>query len=119
MKKIKKQRPKTSEEIPDPNLDEVGEDRGFEIEEDEETNEVVFVMHYRRKWGDDIDTDTEHALNYEEAGEMVGAVIQIMERIKNRVMMRNALEKSTPVPIEGNPMKGSRIADMPGSEESK
>lgn len=111
MKKIKKQRSKISEEVEDPNLDDVGEERGFEIEEDEETNEVVFVMHYRRKWGDSFDADTEHAMNYEEAGNMIGQVVSIMESIKNRVMMEQAMIKVVPKVKEGNPMQGPQNLD--------
>jgi hypothetical protein len=111
-KKIKK-RPKTSETIEDPNLDEVGEDRSFEMELDEETNEIVFVCHYRHKWGDELDGDVEHIFNMEEAMNIVSWLTDAITSVRNRLM----IEKATMVPIEGNPMQGPRIADIP--EENK
>ena len=101
MKKIKK-RGKVSEEYVDPELEEVSDDRGFEVELDEETNEIIFVHHYRRKWGDEFEADTEHALNMDEAGELIGVMVSMMEHVKSKLLV----EKSTPTPIEGNPMQG-------------
>jgi hypothetical protein len=89
----------------DPELEEVGEERAFEIELDEETNEIVFVHHYRRKWGDDMDSDVEHALNMEEAMEVINVMINMIDEIKKRVL----IEKSTPEPVEGNPMKDNPV----------
>jgi hypothetical protein len=99
-KKIK--RKPTGPPMVDPKLEEVGEDRAFEIELDEETNEIIFVYHYRRKWGDDMDGDVEHGLNMEEAMEMVNVMITMIDETKKRLLV----EKATPIPIEGNPMQG-------------
>lgn len=89
----------------DPELEEVGEDRAFEIELDEETNEIIFVHHYRRKWGDGMDSDVEHGLNMEEAGELIGAMMSMMDEVNKRLLV----EKSTPELIEGNPMKDNPV----------
>lgn len=107
--KVKKQRANTGTEIEDPNLEDIGNERGFEVELDEETNEIVFVMHYRRRFGDDFDADTEHGLNTEETAELIGVLIGFMEQIKNKKM----IERATLPVIEGNPMQGPRIADKP------
>ena len=50
-KKLKKM----AKQIIDLNLEEVDEEHSFEIEYDEETNEVLLVHHYRRQWGDGFD----------------------------------------------------------------
>jgi len=100
-KKIKK-RTNTANEPVNPFLEEVEDDRAFEVELDEETNEIIFVHHYRRKWGDEFEADTEHALNMDEAGELIGVMISMMEAVKRKVLV----EKSTPIPIEGNPLQG-------------
>jgi hypothetical protein len=86
----------------DPELEEVGEDRAFEMELDEETNEILFVHHYRRKWGDEFDSDVEHGLNMEEAAEVVNVMINMMDEVKKKLLV----EKVTLTPIEGNPMQG-------------
>lgn len=109
-KKIKK-RANSVLEVQDPELEEVDENRQFEIEEDEETNEVIFVHHYRRRFGDNFEADVEHAMNYEEAGEMVGIVTQIMDRIQSRVMLANAVGKIVPESKEGNPLQGPNNLD--------
>lgn len=107
-KKIKK-RAKVSSEFVDPELEEVEDDRAFEVELDEETNEILFVHHYRRKWGDEFEADTEHALNMEEAAELVGVLITMMEFVKKKLLA----EKVTPIPVEGNPMKeGKDIGNL-------
>lgn len=85
----------------DPELEEVEEERAFEIELDEETKEIIFVHHYRRIWGDDMDADVEHGLNMEEAMEVVNVMVNMMDEVKNKVL----IQKSTPEPVEGNPMK--------------
>lgn len=102
-KKIKK-RSNIGNEYVDPNLEEVEEDRGFEVELDEDTNEIVFVHHYRRKWGDEIDADMEHVLNMEESVELVGMMVSMIESVKNKLLMQKAM--STPIPVEGNPAQG-------------
>lgn len=107
MKKIKK-RPNSVPEIEDPGLEEVSEDRAFEVELDEETNEIIFVHHYRRKWGDGFDSDIEHSLNMEEAGELIGVMATMIEAVRNKIMIQTAMQKSTPSPVEGNPMRGPK-----------
>jgi hypothetical protein len=89
----------------DPELEEVGEDRAFEIELDEETKEILFVHHYRRIWGDEFDADVEHGLNMEEAMEVVNVMINMMDEIKKSTVV----EKLTPEPIEKNPMKDNSV----------
>ena len=106
MKKIKK-RAKVSDEYVDPELEAVTDDRGFEVELDEDTNEIIFVHHYRRKWGDEFEADTEHALNMDEAGELIGVMVSMMEHVKSKLL----IEKSTPIPIEGNPMQGPNMTE--------
>lgn len=86
----------------DPQLEEVGEDRAFEIEMDEETNDVVLVYHYRRAWGDELEGDVEHILNVEEASDLVGVLTRMIDEIKGRLLV----EKATPTPIEHNPLSG-------------
>lgn len=108
-KKIIKKRANTSEEVPDSMLEEVEEGRALELEEDEETNEVIFVCHYRRKWGDDFDADVEHGFDIEQAAHLAISILQIIDNIKNRML----IVKSTLAPIEGNPMQGPRVADIP------
>ncbi len=103
-KKIKK-RANIGREIPDPMLEEVDEDRAFEMELDEETNEIIFVHHYRHKWGDQFDADVEHALNMEQASEVVGTMISMMEQLKtNQLVFKATLE-----PIEGNPLRDNTV----------
>ena len=89
----------------DPELEEVGEERAFEIELDEETNEILLVNHYRRKWGDPMDSDTEHGLNIEEASELVVVLMSMIDHIKAKLLV----EKITPEPVEGNPMKDNPV----------
>jgi hypothetical protein len=107
-KKIK--RSKTSQPTVDPQLEEVGEERAAEIEYDDETDETIFVFHYRRKWGDDFDSDVEHGYTMEETRELVGVLMGILEESK-RIAMQNAVEKSTPSVPEGNPLKENKIVD--------
>lgn len=114
-KKIKRnKRSNVGQQVEDPNLEqdleEVDEERAFEIEEDEETNEIVFVHHYRRKWGDDFDADVEHVMGPEEAMNMIGMVVQILDSIRARQLLYMA-QKSTLKPIEGNPMQGPNNID--------
>lgn len=101
-KKIKK-RPVSQEPV-DPQLEEVGEERAFEVEYDEDTNEIIFVHHYRRKWGDEFDADVEHGLNMEEAAELIGVMINIMEMVKKKLL----IEKVMNTPEEENPLKGPK-----------
>jgi hypothetical protein len=103
-KKIKK-RAKTGSEFIDPLLEEVEADRAFEVELDEETNEIIFVHHYRRKWGDEFEADIEHGLNMEEASELVGIMIMMIEAVKMKLLV----DKSTLTPIEKNPMKDNPV----------
>mgnify|MGYP001618019004 CR=1 FL=1 len=105
-KKIK--RKPSSGEYVDPNLEVVDEDRAFEIELDEELNEIVLVHHYRRKWGDEFDADVEHGLNMDEARALVGALVTLMEVIDQK-MKAELVEKATPIPVEGNPLKNNTV----------
>lgn len=106
-KKIK--RKPISEEVTDPMLEEVGEERAFEIELDEEDREIVFVHHYRRKWGDEFDADVEHGLNIEEAGQVVGVMLQMIQEIQDNTKKDKLVEKSTPDMKEGNPLKDNTV----------
>jgi len=105
-KKIKK-RSNTGQTIVNPLLEEVEEERAFEVELDDETNEIIFVHHYRRKWGDEFEADIEHGLNIEEAGELVGVMLQMIELIQKKAMIEK-IQKSTPTPVEGNPLQGPK-----------
>lgn len=91
-------------------LEDVGEDRAFEVELDEEAEEIVMVHHYRRKWQDDFDADIEHVLTLEEAEDLVSTLVQMTE-ILRKARMEKAIEtvgeKSTIEPIEKNPMQGN------------
>lgn len=92
----------------DPYLEPVDEDREFEVEYDEETNEVVFVMHYRRHWGDDMDADVEHGLTMEDNNSLICSLMDILEVQKSRILQQQGtvLEaKSTPELVEGNPVR--------------
>jgi hypothetical protein len=92
----------------DPELEEVGEERAFEIELDEETNEILMVHHYRRKWGDEMDSDVEHGLNVEEAGALVVVLLDLIQILTDKANA-SLVEKATPEPIEGNPMKDNPV----------
>jgi hypothetical protein len=110
-KKIKK-RPSTSVVQVDPNLEEVGEERAFEVELDEEACEVVFVNHYRTKWGDGFDADTEHGLNLDEAKQLMGVLFKMISYIEEilKSEVAAALEEKTTIdPIEKNPMKDNSV----------
>lgn len=111
-KKIK--RSKTGPPAVDPQLDEVDEERAFEIQIDEEEKEIVLTHHYRRKWGDEFDADIDHCLNIEEASEFVAALLGAIDVLnKIAIVERDTVlvEKSTPRPIEGNPMQGPKNID--------
>jgi hypothetical protein len=92
-------------EYVDPNLEEVDEDRAFEVELDDETNEIVFVHHYRRKWGDGFDADVEHGMNIEEAGQLVAVMLSMIQEIQEKSHKELLVEKSTPDVKESNPLK--------------
>jgi len=102
-KKIK--RKPTGAPYIDPELEEVGEERAFEIELDEETKEILFVHHYRRKWGDEMDSDVEHGLNMEEAMEVVNVMINMIDVIKQNIVV----DKVLPLTEEKNPMKDNSV----------
>ena len=109
-KKIK--RSKTNTPTVDPKLEEVGEERAFEIEIDEEEKEVVLVHHYRRKWGDELEGDVEHCMTIEETGELIAALINCVDELqKLEATEKEALlvHKATPTPIENNPMKDNSV----------
>ena len=109
-KKIKK-RP-TGPEPVDPNLEEVGEERAFEIELDEEMNEIVIVNHYRRSWGDEFDADVEHGLNLKEAKDLMNVLYRMTEALETKAMLQAATkveEKSSPCLIEKNPLKDNPV----------
>lgn len=108
-KKIKK-RPSTSIAPVDPNLEEVGEERAFEVELDEEENEVVFVNHYRQAWGDGFDADVEHGLNLDEAKQLIGVLFNMVSTIELKLKAMEVMaEKSTIVPVEKNPLKDNSV----------
>lgn len=93
----------------DPNLEEVGEDRGMEFDIDEETKEIIIVHHYRRKWGDDFDADIDHMYTIEEAGQLINVLVNMIEDVNKIIMIERdeiLVKKSTPIPIEGNPLQG-------------
>lgn len=107
-KKIK--RSKTGAPAVDPNLEEVDEERAFEIELDEDNNEILFVHHYRRMWGDGFDSDIEHVFTVEEASQMVVVLMKMIDDIRTNVMIEKGhVEKATPTPIEKNPLKDNRV----------
>jgi hypothetical protein len=102
----------------DPNLmpvEEIGEERTFEIELDEDENEIVFVHHYRIAFGDGFDADIEHGFDIDDARSIVSVMLGMIDEIqaklnkeKEEAIANSGLEKSTPEPIEGNPIKGSK-----------
>ena len=111
-KKIK--RSPTSKPLEDPELEEVDEERSFGLEYDEETNDVVMVCHYRRQWGDSVDADIEHLWNMEETLDTINILTEF-SKLQQQFMINKAIreglvitEKSTPKPIEGNPMQGGK-----------
>jgi hypothetical protein len=108
-KKIK--RSKTGAPAVDPNLEDVGEDRAMEFDIDEETKEIIIVHHYRRKWGDEFDSDTEHIYTLSEVKDLVSILIRLMDEVQRMMVAeRDALliHKSTPNLIEGNPLQGPK-----------
>ena len=115
-KKIKRSKQEGS--YVDPKLmpvEEIGEERTFEIELDEEENEVIFVHHYRIAFGDGFDADIEHGFSVEDAKSIVVVMLSMIDEIekkqvaeKEKFMKEQGLEKATPEPIEGNPIKGSK-----------
>lgn len=109
-KKIKK-RPVSPEPV-DPNLEDVGEERAFEVELDDEANEVVFVNHYRQKWGDGFDADVEHGLTLEEAKGLMGVLYSMIEVLERKALAESGVgkvEKSTIALVEKNPMKDNSV----------
>lgn len=90
-------------------MEEVGEERAFEVEYDEDDNEIIFVNHYRRKWGDGFDSDVEHGFTMEEARGLIQVMMNIMEAVKNKAM----IEKAINTVEEGNPLKGPKdVGDL-------
>ena len=121
-KKLKKM----AKQIVDPNLEEVDEEHAFEIEYDEETNEVLLVHHYRRQWGDGFDADVEHAYDIEQNTELISELMEILEKQKQRVISFAIakgliVEKSTPELIESNPGTDLKVheCDVKDKEEKK
>ena len=121
-KKVKK----LAKQIIDPNLEEVDEEHSFEIEYDEETNEVLLVHHYRRQWGDGFDADVEHAYDIEQNTHLISDLMEILEQQKKKVIdfaiaKGLLIEKSTPELIEGNPGVGPKVheCDVKIEEEKK
>lgn len=98
-KKVKRELVPTN----DPNLENVEEDRSFEIEYDEETNEVVFVHHYRRHWGDGFDADTEHGLDIDETNRLIYILMEMLEAQKKNI--KTFEEKQTLSLTEKNPLQ--------------
>jgi hypothetical protein len=98
----------------DPKLEPVDEERSFEVEFDEETNEVVFVMHYRRHWGDEMDADVEHGLTLEENNHLIVTLLEYLEAQKTNLLMRRGTVmevKSTHELVEGNPVRKYKKID--------
>lgn len=91
-------------------MEEVDEERAAEIEYDEDTNETIFVFHYRRKWGDDFDADVEHGYTMEETRQVVAVLMSILEE-SSALAISKVVEKSTPSIEEGNPLKENKITD--------
>lgn len=119
-KKLKKQAKQTI----DPNLEEVSEEHAFEVEYDEETNEVVMVHHYRRHWGDGFDADIEHGLDIEENAQLMNMLTEILEQQKKKVIdlaitKGLLIEKSTPITIEGNPSQDIKVHECDVKKEEK
>lgn len=106
-KKIKK-RPISSEPI-DPNLEEVTEDRAFEVELDDELNEIVFVHHYRRMWDDGFDADVEHGLNIEEAKALTGVMFSMIGMLEKKMQLEELQQKATIELVEKNPLKDNSV----------
>lgn len=119
-KKIKQQK-----QIIDPQLEDVGEERAFETEFDEETNEVVIIHHYRRQWGDEFDADIEQLLNIEENTELISILMEYLGEQKKRLMLQAVEQglivgKSTPEVKESNPMEhGEKVQNMIRVEKKK
>jgi hypothetical protein len=103
----------------DPNLEPVDDDRIFEVELDEETEEIINVHHYRYKFGDEFEADIEHAMTLDDAKQYVMCLLSFIERIEQLQLERlnknkeNAvIEKvSTVEHKEGNPLRESKIGD--------
>lgn len=97
-KKIKK---KSNVEV-----ENIGKERAFEVEYDEETNEIVFVHHYRVDWGDGFDSDVEHCMNLEELKSFLGVILNVMNEMENKERESiGFVEKAIPETYEGNPLK--------------
>lgn len=119
-KKVKK----LAKQIIDPNLEEVDEEHSFEIEYDEETNEVLLVHHYRRQWGDGFDADVEHAYDIEQNTGLISELMEILEKQKQKVIdfaiaKGLIIEKSTPELIEGNPGIGTKVHECDVKKDVK
>lgn len=115
----KKKKPEFPAPTIDPNLEKVDEDRAFEIEYDEETNEAIIVNHYRRQWGDGFDADVEHGLNVEENNALITTLMEILEMQKKKAMANVGVQfetVSTPILLESNPLKGPKEI---GGDEKK
>ena len=119
-KKLKKM----AKQIVDPHLEEVDEEHSFEIEYDEETNEVLLVHHYRRQWGDGFDADVEHAYDIEQNTGLIRELMEVLEQQKQKVInfaiaKGLIIEKSTPELIEGNPSQGPKVHECDVKEKEK
>ena len=121
-KKLKK----IAKQIIDPNLEEVDEEHSFEIEYDEETNEVLLVHHYRRQWGDGFDADVEHAYDIEQNTGLINELMEVLEQQKQAVINKAIaagllIQKSTPEMIEGNPGTDPKVheCDVKEKEDKK
>ena len=56
-----------------------------------------------------LEGDVEHCLNIQEADDLIGALVNGVEILKKIIIAENnalLIEKSTPAPIEGNPLRG-------------
>jgi hypothetical protein len=79
-KKIKKKRQETEPVFSELELDIVGVEDSFEVDFDDKTNEIIFVNHYRKEWGDGFDADMEQALNMEDAAELIQTMLIYVEK---------------------------------------
>lgn len=104
-KKIKKKAPSPTN---DSRLEQVDQERAFEIEYDEELNEVVFVHHYRYQWGDGFDADVEHGLNLQETNDLIITLLQLLEVQKKKAGVA-VPEVVAPTGEEGNPLQGPKM----------
>lgn len=64
------------------------EESPFEIFLDAETNEVVIMNIYRKKWGDEIDYESEQVFTYEEAKDLLNALVKLVDEMEYQAKKR-------------------------------